>query len=233
MDQPFVYIIESPSQDDLEDHAIEGRVLKNGLDIGRIPHEYSQVFTQEEFFKSLGGQLGKKIQDFQKYPILHFAMHGSPNGILFTEDEFLDWGEFIRTLIMIKKLIDPFPLIICMSSCYESFAHWKATKKSGALSFDILVGNKDKTPLSDLAIAYLVFYNLLFDRLPIQNSLAIMQLASNNYNFEIYNAQEVQKHWGEIEKQITSDNALKIAQKWLNFEIFIKNGIVRNNYDIW
>jgi len=221
MYQWFVYIIESPSHNDIKHDVYEGSVLKNGLDIRRLQYEYNIAHRKNQFMQLLGNNLFQKIGEYQKFPILHFAMHGSPNGIELTDNTFLDWNEFAHLLSKIKLSIYPYPLIICMSSCWGSFARQMAMRP-GDLPFDILVGNNSPTDLDDLAIAYLVFYNLLFDGVPIQYCLEIMKLASNNFNFEIHNAQEVQKNWQEYQikmNQNISEVAREIARQYLSNRI--------------
>lgn len=101
MEHSKVYILESPSANDVLDNRFEGQALSQALNLAGIKNSYYNVYNS----KSLTEAFARIIQDVNRKDNilgvvdLHFSMHGNKNGIALTSGEFYTWDvlqELIR-----------------------------------------------------------------------------------------------------------------------------------------
>lgn len=89
-----IFIIESPSADDIKEDRKEGLALSEILRLSNIPNTYINVDNIENFKETLKAISSEVKKEIKKYGAitLHFSMHGNQNGIGLTSGEFLDWN---------------------------------------------------------------------------------------------------------------------------------------------
>ena len=187
MYQPFVYIVDSPSNNDLYDGYSIGMALRDTLRAIRIPCIYKLSTDFNTFQASLSIGLKEAISVFQvqsnlsSYPFIHLCTHGFENGIVLTNNTFIDWQQ-LKKLLLTHKSITGFEPYICMASCngYQAINMANAFDKS----FSVLIGNTGIVLQSDLMVAYLSFYNHLFYKsATFEQAVRAMRSASGNQNF--------------------------------------------------
>lgn len=83
----FVYIIESPADEDLLDGRTEGRALQEPMHIATIPNTYSLVTSRKTLDLALGPRLPVAMARHAPgwIPIVHFSCHGSDSGLALTD----------------------------------------------------------------------------------------------------------------------------------------------------
>jgi hypothetical protein len=191
----YVHIIESPSPNDLLNERSEGRALNESLKLGSIPLCYNLVTTIETFNTALVRRLNEASMNFQKHPILHLSMHGNQDGIILTDNTFLEWADLEAMLRPLNNHLKG-ELLICMSSCSGSYGRVMAIDKDKNETFWALIGNNSSISWKDAAVAYITFYHLVFKdnilvgKSQIKEYVDYMKLASRNDNFEVWWADE-------------------------------------------
>jgi hypothetical protein len=214
-DKVFVHIIESPSDENMLDGLTEGRSLASALELAGIHHCYNLVTTEKSLQIALYGRLSEEIQKNGMLPILHFSMHGGTGGIQLTDNKIITWHELYQLIMPIQQLLQKYSLdlLICMSSCYGSFATQMAQIKEGDIPFQFLIGNRDRIHWSDAAVAYITFYHLLFKGFDPNYCYETMKLASGNDQFEIYNGQQVHFKWITHNQQFKQNLVREVARR--------------------
>lgn len=183
----WVNIIESLAQRDLSEGRSEGELLQAGLKLIGIPYKYSLVGTRREFLDALGRVTVEGTEEFPRIPWFHFSMHGSREGIVLTNSEFLSWKDLNWKLRMINRKMGNL-VVVCMSSCF-GLSGYKMLQESvvGDLKdtppFGLLVGNVVAVPWSDAGIAYLTLYHLLSKGVGFHEAVVGMRAASGNEGF--------------------------------------------------
>jgi hypothetical protein len=202
----FIHIIESPSDDDILNELTEGKALASALELGNIEYCYNLVTTQKSLEISLFDRLINVMIEKNKWPILHFSMHGNEQEIVLTNGQTLKWHELYQKIMPIKNISedseDSPDLLICMSSCYGSFAKKMAEVKPGEIPFDFLVGNIETVEWRDALVAYITFYHLLFKGFNFNKCIESMKAASDNDKFEVYDGEETHLRWIERKQKI-------------------------------
>lgn len=176
----FVYIIESPSEDDLLDGRTEGKTLTESLHLSNIKGRYSLVTSRQSLEKALTSRFYEAINTFPNDPpIFHFSMHGNRQGIALTNGEFVSWAELWKFLEPINDALSG-GLLICMSSCSGSFGSIMAMDQTIKKPFWALIGNTQEAEWSDAAVAYVTFYHLIFKNVALDRAVQIMKDASGD-----------------------------------------------------
>lgn len=190
----FVYVIESPSNIDLLDGRTEGHALTESLKLAKIPSWYSLAADKASLSVALGERLNQAWQYWQKSPVLHLSMHGSPDGIQLTSGEFITWHELRTMLIPLMNAMQG-GLLVCMSTCFGSSGCRMAMYNDSSATFWGLVGNSLATPWADAAVGYISFYHLLFRGVEIGCCVESMKVASGNHNFQLHSGHNLQAQW--------------------------------------
>lgn len=188
INQPFVYLIDSPSHNDLTDGYSIGMALRDALRAIKIPCFYTLTTNTNNFFSTLQHRIPAAIQQIQPYqgninalPFVHLCMHGMENGIGLTDNSFVNWFDLKNALLNCKiiKGHDPY---LCMASCNGFNAINMATAYDPA--FSALIGNTGAVLQSDVTVAYMSFYNHLFYKnATIEQAVIAMRQASGDHNF--------------------------------------------------
>jgi hypothetical protein len=201
----FVFILESPSDEDLLDDRMEGKALSTAFNLASIPHSYNLVTTKKSLTKALSWRLHEAIKLHQKSPILHISMHGNDEGVELTNGEFVTWDELRVELTPLLNNMKG-GLLICMSSCYGGSGCRMAMHEEADYPFWALVGNSDAAFWSDAAVAYITFYHLFFKGVSVEDAVSAMKVASGDGRFMVFNGDFVKKDWSSFinEKKVTS-----------------------------
>lgn len=190
----FVYVIESPSPNDLLDGRTEGRSLCESLRLSNIPHWYSLASNRETFLIALGQRLADAWNNYGRLPILHFSVHGNNNGIGLTNGDFITWSEFEAYLAPLNNWVNG-GLLICMSACFGFSAQCMAAQNTNNSTYWALVGNTHEATWADAGVAYTTFYHLLFKGADIDTCVANMRTASHDSNFYYIYGEHARRNW--------------------------------------
>lgn len=185
-----IFIIESPSQNDILVGRKEGLALSEMLKLSEVENEYFQVSNKESLSECFAAILKIEAKR-ERFVTLHFSLHGDENGISLTEGE-LTWREFYDDFL--KEFTENLrheksnkgnivaPLHFHFSVCKGFFA--KKIKEFAKYSpYITLVGPITNVNWSDSLIAFMTFYHNTIHK-PIGPRLASekMNLAANLNN---------------------------------------------------
>jgi len=185
--RPFVFIVDSPSSEDLYNGDSIGLALRNALNAIRIPCVYTLATNLETFSKTFQQKLPQSIHQFQTYPpsntypFIHLCMHGNPLGIGLTDGSLLNWSE-LRNLLITHNHVKGYDPLVSMASCNGINAVNMANAYDSA--FNMLIGNTGAVLQSDVTVAYLAFYNQIFVKgANVDQAVTTMKNATGDYNF--------------------------------------------------
>lgn len=188
-----VYIIESPSPDDLyEGREPEGviltKMLSHASHLIRVKHV--TAVNLEKLSLALGEGAERFWHDCGRVPFaIHIVGHENNSGIGLTNGTFVSWQSLNQLLLPISQAVGD--LLLCLSAC-ESFQGIQMAMNLGALPFSALIGSTDKPLYSETAIAYSTFYHLVSMGHSTLTALESMKVASGNHNFMICKGTEAQ-----------------------------------------
>ncbi|MBG1271293.1 hypothetical protein [Nostoc sp. WHI] len=210
----FVYIIESPSNQDIIRNINEGESLTSALKLARIEYHYNLVQTKKEFFDSIY-ELNKLLRQNHKTPILHLSMHGNKDEIGLTDQSRIKWDELCNLIKSIQDYLSCFScdLLICSSSCYGIFVGQMAKIQKGIIPFKFLVGSEREVDWSDAAVAYTSFYHNFFKGCDLAHCVKTMNVASNYYDFKTISGNDIQLKWQESLEEEINKKAEEIVSK--------------------
>ena len=165
---PSVFILESPSEDDLRAGRIESEALEAALRLACIPTVRYLVKdrpTLKDALARAAASAARKPRGRPVAPTVHISAHGNVEGIGLTDGTLLTWAELREALLEFARasgrlspggvgLVD-----LCMSTCEGAHA---------AKMFDIgapypcfgIVGPTAKVAWTDSLVAYVTFYHL-------------------------------------------------------------------------
>lgn len=204
MIEGFVYIVESPSADDLLADQIEGRALCSALKLAQIPHAYSLAADLGALRKALGERLLQSLQDPQfsgRRPMLHLSMHGNDSGVGLTSGEFLSWDDLQRELQPLMNFMRG-GLLITMSSCFGFAGCKMAMNSTPDHPYWAIVGNTGKVGWSDAAVGYIAFFHQFFKQTPLERCVQVMRDASGDPNFMSLPGEAVKVSWRNVEPNL-------------------------------
>lgn len=185
--QPCVYIVDSPSPQDLVDGYSIGMALRDSLQAIKIPHYYTLAVDYSTFHDAMTQRLSNYTKWWQTnnnidaIPLIHLCMHGADQGIVLTNQHFINWDN-LRHLLRAHNLIKNYNPLVCMASCNGISASSMAHAYESVFSY--LIGNTGAVLQSDLTVAYLAFYNqIIWKGSTIDQAVTSMKLASGDQNF--------------------------------------------------
>lgn len=192
---PFVYIVDSPSNDDLIDGLTIGMALRAALQAIKIPVIYTLTSNQINFELSLTTKLDNCIKQFQatsysnSYPFIHLCMHGNSGGVAFTDGNHYSWSN-LKNILRAHNMMKGFDPFVCMASC-NGLDGMRMVDKYNRV-FRYLIGNSTIVLQSDLTVGYLSFYNHLFHKKrTIEDAVIAMKIASGDNNFYCIQGEQV------------------------------------------
>jgi hypothetical protein len=143
---PFsVFIIESPSKNDLAVKQTEGKLIAQALHLAQIPHHLYLRKTGRSFRKLLRDVIPNHLkQHHQKghAVVVHLSAHGNMHEIGLTDETDISWDEMFSWLSDINFECQG-SLVLCMSSCKGAFAAMM-TLGNVELPFRVVVGSDDE-----------------------------------------------------------------------------------------
>lgn len=164
-----VYIIESPSKEDIEADRNEGGALGKTLELATIKNKVYTVSNVDGLKEALL-EIAIEVEEIKKElgaVHLHFSMHGSEDGITLTDDTFINWQEFYE---IIKEFNDNIKYIelpngLKIAPTYLTFSVCKgfsatAIKDFGEESpYTALIGPTDSVEWADSLLAFSIFFH--------------------------------------------------------------------------
>ncbi|WP_130413629.1 hypothetical protein [Fluviicoccus keumensis] len=195
VNQPFVFLVDSPSHHDLYDGYSIGMALRDALRAIRIPCFYTLATSNENFRSALTTRLPESIRQMQPstninaIPIIHLCMHGAPMGVGLTDGAFLSWQD-LRSLLLTHNYVKGHDPYVCMASCNG----FNGTNMANAFdsAFSVLIGNTGAVFQSDVTVAYMAFYNHLFYKnASFDQAVKAMCEASGDHNFYYTHGEQV------------------------------------------
>lgn len=195
IDEFFVYIVESPSADDLLHRRLEGHALTRGLEISGIGSIRHTAVSKEAFLDALGERrLGMALQDLGEIPILHLGTHGTEDGIPLPDGEFVDWEELKELLLPLNALLRG-GLIVCVSAC-RGFERLSRVLRKGGLPVFGLIGNAGAPPTGNEAVAFAAFYHrFLVKGADLHTAVEAMRAASGDEGYRAILAEEAKRDY--------------------------------------
>lgn len=168
-----VYIIESPSDEDLRNGLIEGKALYKSLRIAECDVVYNLVKSKAEFDSAIDFVIRDcydKKGKWSAMPFIHISAHGDEDGIQLTNDELIDWADFATLLDKINSAIgfvthftdysnNVSRIVLCFSTC-KGFNAFKVWNKTNICPYQCVVGPNTDIDWSDSLTAFITFYHL-------------------------------------------------------------------------
>ena len=209
INKPFIFLVDSPSHHDLYEGYSIGMALRDALRAIKIPCFYTLATSKENFRSALTTRLPESIREMQlaeninAIPFIHLCMHGAAEGIGLTDMSFLSWQE-LRSLLLAHNYVKGHDPYVCMASCNG----FNATNMASAFdtAFNVLIGNTGAVFQSDVTVAYMSFYNHLFNKLAsYDQAVQAMRVASGDSNFFYTFGEQVKKQrFFEMQSQFSS-----------------------------
>ena len=206
--QPFVFLVDSPSHHDLYDGYSIGMALRDALRALRIPCFYTLATSSENFQSALIVRLPESIRQMQPssninaIPFVHLCMHGGPMGVGVTDGSSLSWQD-LRSLLLAHDNAKGHKPYVCMASCNGFNATNMATAFDSA--FIVIIGHTGAVSQSDVTVAYMSFYNHLFYKsASFDEAVQAMRYASGDHNFYYTHGEQVKnQRFAEMQSKST------------------------------
>ena len=196
-----VYIVESPSGDDLYHKRFEGEILSKALALADIPSEHRLAVDLAAFNAALTHQLQSYLSSSQgRLPVLHISAHGSEDGIVLTDGTKIDWIQLREKIMPLNEALGGY-LILCMSSC-KGFQACRMAMQAGESPFYGVIGHSGKPSWIDTAVAFMTFYHLLAKGRKVPDIVKAMRIASGDSDFKQILSTEARRVFVEAIKGI-------------------------------
>lgn len=201
VDMDRVYILESPSPEDLYNSRCEGRALYEALRLAETDVTYHLAASVEMFKEGLRfvvDDFFAKSGKWSTMPFIHISAHGDSNGIQLTDGDYFLWEDFREELKNINEKIGYVPglgkgdskfvsrLVLCFSTCEGFDAH--KIHAEDPCPFQFLVGPISIVTWPDSLTAFQVFYHAanhrgepFLDALNLMNKAAGLDNVFNGY----------------------------------------------------
>ena len=188
-----IYIIESPSEEDLQVGRTEGKALFESLTLAGCDVIYKLVKSKKEFdsaFEFVIEDFYEKKGKWSAMPFIHVSAHGDEDGIQLTNDDLIDWVDIATLLEKINLAIEFVPhfteysndvsrIVLCFSACkgFNAFKIWNQTNKK--CPYQCVVGPGTDIDWSDSLTAFITFYHLTnFKEKSFDEAVKIMNLSA-------------------------------------------------------
>ncbi|MEJ8802552.1 hypothetical protein [Pontibacter sp. H249] len=168
-----IYIIESPSDEDLFDEKTEGKALYEALKLSGCDCSYKLATSKDSFLKAFSfiiDDFYKKSVKLSSMPFIHISAHGDEDGIQLTSGELFDWVDFNDELKKINEAIGYIPnlngysdkisrIVLCLSTCRGYNAFKIHEEEEDICEFQCIIGPPEDITWSDSLTAFIVFYH--------------------------------------------------------------------------
>lgn len=188
-----VYVIESPSPEDMFARRDEGEALAGTLRLAGIEVHYFAAVNEEMVeaaFEEIPNHIKERADWAVAMPWIHFSAHGHEEGLELTDGQILDWGKLTRLLEKLHQAIGPVQLpaeyiqtmpkaALSLSSC-GAFEHYRQSVE-GRLPVQSLIGTDRDVGWCQSLIAFSTFYyQALFQRTGVIRAVEIMNIAASD-----------------------------------------------------
>lgn len=174
--QERVFILESPSGEDLIEGRREGDALYAALRLSEVPTAYFQIANKRMLIEVLNRiatqpkkmtrmrSRGQIIESKIFAPILHFSFHANKDGLALSSGEFIPWGEFLEILERFNDKYgwldeDKSMVAVSLSAC-SGFSVMDYLPSDRRLPFSWLIGFADSVTWSDALVGLVCYYHL-------------------------------------------------------------------------
>jgi hypothetical protein len=203
-----IYLIESPSAEDLLVGRNEGDSLIRVLKLAEIDVVYFMAINAEMFDKAFG-LIGTAILNQPDIgtamPIIHVSAHGSDDGIELSDGDVILWDKLTDLFEKLHKIIGPVnippPLpqgvpkvTLCLSSCSAFSAYRKAAPRP--TPFQAIVG-----PIRDIGWceSMLAFASFYYTTNTLRKSYASAVMCMNFANGSVIGEGPIFESWNWFE----------------------------------
>mgnify|MGYP000899661953 CR=1 FL=1 len=189
-----VYIIESPSENDLLKNRCEGKSLTEILTLQNIRHSYYLCISEDSFEKVVDiiiEDLNRLKEECFVWPIIHISSHGNPTQMIFSNGDLIEWTEIGNQLEKIHHQVFPefdfSPVELVMSACYGYNASFCDISKEN-IRFSVVIGCDERIRWDASLVAFSsYYYNTIVNE--INGNLAV-ECMNNSINekehFKVY-----------------------------------------------
>ena len=203
----FVYVIESPSPEDLFTQTQEGTILESALRLAGVACVPHLVISRKMFEHALGQPLLDAYEKRRGHvPIIHLSGHGTTSGIALSNGDFVSWDDLRRLFLPVNKAFEE-NVILCLSSCEGFHAAKAAMSTEDGNPFFGIVGPSGRPTWAETALAYGVFYHLLSKGTMIQDAIAVMNETCPGARFGFVAADEARRAWTDRVKAMEEKEA--------------------------
>jgi hypothetical protein len=206
--QPAVFIVESPSPDDILYGRTEGQALSAALNLAEIKNEMYMALDEAAIKHALADAAGRVRHSLAQIrphiiPVVHISAHGNEHGLGLSNGKVLPWAELRKLLLTfledaksVKNRTDDLSLTsLCLSVCQGAHA---------SMMFDAgmpypclgLVGPTEDVDWADSLTAFVTFYHQLFykDAL-VTDAVAAMNIAGGVSSFRVFFPADLKAHF--------------------------------------
>ncbi|ODU93524.1 MAG: hypothetical protein BGP23_03280 [Lysobacterales bacterium 66-474] len=212
----FVYIVESPSANDLYQGRTEADLLRKAIGLNQIKCASRTAISLEAFVKAIRVGLQEEMSaNPGMVPILHVSAHGFSEGIQLSNGEIINWTGFRELLKPINQALGG-TLFVCMSTCEGySGSRMAMVLDDPDYPFFAIVGNSGKPTWSEAAVAFACFYHLVANGHYIVDAVPAMRVASGNDEFFVTTAEEAKQGYLDFvaKRQLDTQAAVSELQE--------------------
>lgn len=203
----YVNIIESPSDRDIYFGRSEGSLIQQAVNLNGIPCSVRCAISKDAFTFALTHDLPQVIKSYNdRAPVLHISAHGFPEGIQLSNGEQITWAELKEILTPLSEALKG-NLLICMSCCSGVAACRMAMDiEDTEAPFFAVIGHPAEPQWPETAVAYATFYHLIAKGRNIDDAVKAMQIASDNYGFQIITAHTAKQAYLDVLKEMADEN---------------------------
>jgi len=164
-----VFIIESPSKDDIDVGRNEGSALGKTLDLATIKNKVFTVSTVERLRNALL-KIALEVNEIKAelgLVHLHFSMHGSEDGLTLTDEKIITWQEFHNIINKFNDTIKYIessnglkiaPTSLTFSVC-KGFSATKIKDFGEENTYTALIGPTESVGWADSLLAFSIFFH--------------------------------------------------------------------------
>jgi len=157
-----VHLIEIPSRDEVASEKSEAILLRQALEGSGI-RAFCYAARDRKHLQMALLYIRNHTQLYRyprkALPFLHIAAHGEPDGLLFNDQDNVEWKELVSLLEPLHRLTD-YNLLLALSSCH-GFSAYRMALHSLSKPYHLAVGPQEKPTRSNLITFYSSFYTLL------------------------------------------------------------------------
>jgi len=187
----FVFVIESPSAEDLYHRRSEGEIVRQAVELNGIDCIVKTAISLPAFMACLKIGLSEAMDRRPGFiPLVHISAHGDLDGIQLSDGCVIPWAELKEHLRPVNQALGG-SLVVCMSSC-EGYAGVRMAMHVDEpdLPYFALIGCGAKPTWGETAVAYATLYHQLWRGEHVDDAVAAMRVSSGNDQFFMSHAEK-------------------------------------------